>query len=323
MRKIKLKTHKRLFLRLSSFRACPRRFMIIYLFLLSFNSYAQSSQAYLIPKQIYVGDRAALVVPLPASIKNSDDIILTKDIFFPDEEYFPSDENIDFHRIILEQRTSGSRLIIEFTAFFPGNLKLPVIKIGGEYFSGLSVTVNSTIEGTQDRVLSGAASTLAIPGTALMLYGSIAALVFAVLLAILFIVKGRVLLLKLKEKWKRCRLFTVMRNTEKRLRRAVIKGGDKRYILDKLSEETRNFLSVLTDINCRAMTAEEFKKLTLNNQPAEEEMSLGNFFRSCDEYRFSGSDAESGNILHLLDDLIKIIDITEKPAEDQSEAGAA
>jgi len=91
---------------------------------------AQYSGAILIPRVIYVGDPAVLVLPLPTSIKNSDDVLLTS--LSPN---IPKDDNIDFHRIILERRVTGSRLLIEFTAFVPGYLNLPDIEIGGEHFS--------------------------------------------------------------------------------------------------------------------------------------------------------------------------------------------
>ena len=277
----------------------------------------------MIPRQIYVGDPAALVVPLPQAAQNSDDIILTGDKFFADENNFPLDENIDFHKIILERRTSGSRLIIEFTAFVPGVVRFPVIEIGGEYFSNLTVTVNSLIEGTPERVLSGTASALAMPGTALMLYGSTAAVVFVILLTIWFIVKGRALMRTLNEKWKRRKLFIGMRKTEKRLHRAILKGDDKRIILDKLSDETRDFLSILTECNCRAMTAGEFELLPVNDLIKNESMSLDNFFRSCDELRFSGVNIEDRDTLNLLGDLGKFIDILEKPKENSLEEKAA
>jgi len=296
--------------------------IFILFFIFSNFLHAQNSEAYLIPRRIYVGDPAALVVPLPAANENFNDIILTKDKFFSDEEYFPFDPDIDFHKIILEKRTAGSRLLIEFTAFVPGVIEFPDIEIGGEKFSGLSVTINSLIEGTSDRVLSGTASALAMPGTALMLYGTIAILAFLILLVIWFLAKGRAFLHKLNEKWKRKKLFTNIRKTEKHLNKAVNKGIDKRIILDKLSDETREFLSVLTDSSCRAMTAREFDLLPVNEFIKKENLSLCDFFQSCDELRFSGADIENRNIFELLDDLQIFIDILEKPKENNIEEKA-
>ncbi|MCL2720450.1 MAG: hypothetical protein FWD47_03820 [Treponema sp.] len=290
------------------------------LFLLIYNvSFAQSAP-YLIPRHIYVGDPAVLIVPLPVSNQNYPDIVLTDDLL-------PLDEYIDFQRIILERRISGSRLIVEFTAFAAGVLEFPVIEIGEETFPALSVTVNSILSGRADRTLSGNASTLAMPGTALMLYGTIALFAVIILLSIWFAVKGKIIFNKLYDKWKRKRLFTHIRKTEKRLRKLAAKGS-KREILDKLSDETRNFLTVLTGNNFRAMTAGEFEslpedKIVLKQTGLKqaELKEFANFFRSCDELRFSGAQINLQDILKLLDDLRRNVNtlmvITRKSAKEQ------
>ncbi|MCL2184834.1 MAG: hypothetical protein FWB86_03125 [Treponema sp.] len=272
--------------------------LILFFLILFINSYflfAQNS-AYLIPRQIFVGDKAALVLPLPAVSQNKTDIILT-----PQSDYMPKDPNIDFHRVILEQRTAGSRLLIEFTAFVPGVIELPVIEIEGEYFTGLTITVNSIIDESSSPVLSGAASTLAIPGTAFMIYGFLTIIIAFFLLIILFLFKGRSLFNDTMEKLKRRRFFNSIYKTEKKLRKAVLKGVDKRIILDKLSDEFRIFLSFLTGNNCRAMTAREFEQDDNNS------IFLSPFFRSCDNLRFSGTDIQSENITRLLDDLLRFL----------------
>ncbi|MCL2765833.1 MAG: hypothetical protein FWD40_11240 [Treponema sp.] len=265
--------------------------------------HAQNQDAYLIPRQIFVGDPAMLVLPLPATAQNDDDIIYNH----------PPEPNIDFHRIILERRTTGSRLMVEFTAFMPGTLELPVIEIGGEYFSGLTVTVNSLIDSRTAPALSGAASVLAMPGTALMLYGSMVIIVFIIFSALWFIFRGRALLRLLLEKWRRYRLFTSMRNTEKRLLEDLSKETDKRIILDILSDEFREFLSKLTGKNCRSLTSREFMYVF---EQQEDSAFLEKFFGSCDGFRFSGEDINTQDIINLLDDLRSFLDAKE---EKQSE----
>jgi len=288
----------------------PALFLIF--LLLSAALYSQTSM-YLVPRQIYVGDPATLVLNLPATSHNRADIILTKNDSLLNGYNFPSDENIDFHRIILEQRTVGSRLMIEFTAFVTGLIELPVIEIDDAVFTGLTVTVNSLINNRSDRVLSGAASTLAMPGTAFMLYGSMAAFVVLVLSVIWFAVKGRTLFRELKEKWKRWRLFTGIRKIKKHLLKAEAKGTEKRLILDKLSAETRNFLSVLTGNNCRAMTAREFEMMPADTFTDQSQtIKFAEFFKHCDDLRFSGKNIDSRDILQLLADLDQFIDILEK-----------
>ncbi|WP_461246714.1 hypothetical protein [Treponema sp. R6D11] len=279
-------------------------FFILFIFLIICSLHAQNGSAYLIPRQIYVGDPASFVLPLPASEQNEDFVITSYD-----KDLLPSDPNIDFHRVILERRTTGSRLIIEFTPFAASVLTLPGIQIGDEYFFGLTITVNSLIDLRSDPVLSAPASALAIPGTAAMLYGSMAGIVLFILLTFWFIFRGRAVIGKLRKKWKRLRLFKNMKITQKRLYKALSKGAEKREVLDKLSNEFKVFLSILTENDCRAMTAREFieffSKLPKDLFAAQEDTAyfLGSFFRKCDELRFSGSDIDVKTILHLLSEL--------------------
>jgi hypothetical protein len=256
----------------------------------------------LIPRVVYVGDPAVLVLPLPPTIINSDDIIMTE--LSPN---IPKDDNIDFHRVILERRVTGSRLLIEFTAFVPGYLKFPEIEIDGEYFNGLSVTINSVIDTRKSLQLSGYASSLAMPGTAVLLYGFLAIVVLFLLLALWFIFKGRTFIKLLAEKWKRIRLFTFIRNAVRRLQKALMRGGDKRAVLDKISDTFREFLSVLTNANCRSMTAREF--INMPEELIYNGNFLGAFFRRCDKFRFSGEDVNLREISGLLVDLRNYIEV--------------
>jgi len=273
-----------------------RQFFLALFILTAAVSRAQDG-AYLIPRRIYVGDPAILIVPQPSSTGDYGDIVLTAG--------FPQDKDIDFHRIILERRHSGGRLLIEFTAFVPGILQFPVIEIGGEKFPGLSVTVNSLIGGVSAPVLSEPESSLAMPGTAFLLYGSLSAFVFILLLSIWFLLKGRAFLRELRKKWKRRMLFSSMKKAEKRLHRMLLKGTDKRVILDGISIEFREFLCVFTGDNCLSMTAAEFESLPPGQfTPLDFSfLSLRDFFRACDELRFSGVDVSSQDILSMLGDL--------------------
>jgi len=280
-----------------------RKFFICVLTFLAFSTalgaqmvLPQQNTPMLIPKVVYVGDPAVLVLPLPAAIANSEDIVLTS--LSPN---IPKDEDIDFHRIILERRVTGSRLLIEFTAFVPGYIKLPVIEIGGEQFSGLYITINSVIDSRKTLELSGYASSLVMPGTALILYGALTVFALFLLLLIWFILRGRALVRIWIEKWKRLRLFTFIRNMERNLQKALLKGGDKRVILDKISDTFREFLSVLTYINCRSMTAREFVRLP--EKIIHNSAFLKDFFNRCDRLRFSGEDVNMRDISGLLVDL--------------------
>ena len=267
-------------------------------------SYAQNNGAYVIPRVVYVGDPATLILPLPEAARDADDVILPGRLL-------PSDADIDFHRIVLERRMSGSRLLIEFTAFMPGLLELPVIEIEDMTFRGLTVTINSVIEGRSTLELSRPASSLAMPGTALMIYGTISAFVILLLVFIWFTVKGRRYLQRWIDKWKRWRFFVLIKKTEKRLHKALLKGANRREILDSLTGEFRIFLSFITGINCRAMTSREFGR-KFCNLPEFVPDFLMNFFRQCDEMRFSGLKIVLDDVLRLLADMRQFIVTIEK-----------
>jgi len=298
-------------------------FFILFIFLLICSLHAQNEGAYLIPRQIYVGDPASLVLQLPASAQNEDFVITSYD-----KDLIPSDPNIDFHRVILERRTTGSRLIIEFTPFAAGVLVLPSIEIGDDYFFGLTVTVNSLIDIRSAPVLSSSASALSMPGTAVMLYGLMALVVLFIILTFWFIFRGRAVIIKLRKKWKRLRLFKSMHNTEKRLNKALSKGAEKREVLDKISNEFKAFLSILIENDCRAMTAREFieffSQLPKDLFSAQEDTAyfLGSFFRKCDELRFSGSDIDVKAIFHLLSELHLFTCALEKSEKDKPRRAA-
>jgi len=274
-------------------------------------SYAQSYEISLKPQQIFVGDFATLILEFPAEEQNNNqtgvgDIILT-----PQSGFMPSDPDIDFHRIKLERSVTGKKLLIEFSAFIPGKIELPVIEIGGENFAGITITVSSVIDEHSSHVLSGAATALAIPGTSLMLYGTLVIIIFLIIIMLLFFTKGRSFIKKLIQKWKFIRLFNSMRKIEKQLRREILKDIEKRVILDKLSDEFRIFLSNLIGINCRVKTAHEFERLDFTNSTFKNTVhinlvcttTLPTFFRTLDNIRFSGDTIDSQNINKLLDDL--------------------
>jgi len=296
---------------------------------ISIDLFPQSAGPYLNPRVIYVGDPAAYILPLAPAAHYIEDVIITSRDSLTGVP-FPFDENIDFHRIILERRLTGSRLVIEFTAFVPGVLEFPEIEIDGEFFNGLSITVNTLINDRSDRILSGSASTLAMPGTALLLYGAIAGLAFIILFTVWFLLRGRSVMRDLRKKWNRYRLFSGIRRTVKLLQKSILKGTGNRIILNQLSDEARKFMSILTEKNCRAMTALEFEKLPASvymphsaqdNEKIFQTTSVGNFFRTCDEYRFSGAECEARDIQQLLADLLLMVNALDKNKENKARSG--
>jgi len=264
--------------------------------------------AHTIPGTVFVGDRAVLIVPLRGFSGQGD--------FELEAARLPSSPDVDIHRVALELRPGGGRLVVEFSAFATGVLELPGFELAGESFGGLSVEISSVLAPFEQPVLSPPAMPLAVPGTALLVYGTIAALVSALLLASLASLRGRALIRNALSAWRRRRMFAAMLSVERRLRKALAKGAEPREIMDELSAEFRAFLAGLSGENCRAMTSAEIggldaRRLLRPGDPRlqasgcglSESRFLGSFFSRCDGSRFSGRAVDTDETLAMIDEL--------------------
>jgi len=250
------------------------------------------SGAYMVPSKVYVGDRATLVLPMQGVAANA--VINTETTFSPD---------IIIHHAAIERRPGGNFLIIDFSAYTPGNLELPPLEIAGEIFGDIKIEISSILAADESAmVLSGPALPLAIPGTSLLIYGSMSAVILLALLGIGGLFWGRKRMKGWLAAWRRRRLIASMMRTEKRLRRALAKGAVRREILDSLSTEFRGFLARFTGENCRAMTAAEIAKLA--NMDG---VFLGGFLSHCDTIRFSGDTINGSQALEVLGDLRRFL----------------
>jgi hypothetical protein len=253
------------------------------------------AEAYMVPSKVYVGDRASLVLPLQG-IAGDGEINLG---------HIPSSPDIDIHHVTLERRPTGSLLKIEFSAYAPGTLELPPFDIAGRVFSGLTIEISSILEpGEAGTVLSGPAAPLAIPGTSLLIYGTISAVILLMLLTIWVLFRGRAQMKGWLAVWRRRWLLVSMLDTEKRLRKSLAKGTACRKILDVLSSEFRDFLACFTGENCRAMTAVEMSHV---NDLVPDSQFLGGFFSRCDGIRFSGGEISGDETVELLGDLRRFL----------------
>ena len=255
----------------------------------------QMQDAYMIPSRVFVGDRATFILPLPG-FSGQDD---------PAPSWIPSPD-IDIHRVALEGRPGGSFLTIEFSAFTTGVLELPSIDIAGDVFSGLTIEVSSVLQsGETGTVLSGPAGPLAVPGTSLLVYGTIGASIAALSLTLWALLWGRRQVSGWIAAWRRWRLMAAMWGIEKRLRKALAKGVARREILDTLAKEFRTFLSYYSGVNCRPKTAPEFGDEIFREYPTlpPDSESLEGFFGRCDRMRFRGGEIYIGETQALLTDL--------------------
>ncbi|MDR2746662.1 MAG: hypothetical protein LBB77_04365 [Treponema sp.] len=275
-------------------------------------------EAVQIPRQLFVGDRGRLTLNLGPGFTEAASFSVAE------PRLLPQSPELRLHRLEFDARRG--QLLIDFTAFAPGELELPPVKIPqlpGFSLEGLRVSVASVLAPEASSrnggvlVLSGPEAPLAAPGTALLIYGSSSLMILILLLVLGMGIWGRPFLERLVEFRRRRRLIRLMGNIGADLREKVPQGSYQQ-ILGKLSVEFRAFLGYFFDresgLDCRAMTAEEFKALPPLFSPVEEEKvrpvspaSLENFFRRLDRLRFSGETASGGEISALLDQVEGIL----------------
>jgi hypothetical protein len=272
------------------------------------------------PRQLFVGDRGRLAVSLGPEFQNTLPFIIS------DSRLLPQSPDLTLHRLEFDPRRG--QLLIDFTAFAPGELEVPPInlpQLPGFRPEGYRISIASTLgRGDSDPfvpqaggilVLSNPAPPLAVPGTALLIYGSSSLIILLLLLALGAGIWGRPYLQRLMEARRRRRLIRLMGDIGEKLRRKI-PWGAYQEILRKLSVEFRAFLGYFFDPrsggDCRAMTAEEFGALPPLFAPAEGEepvspSSLALFFHRLDRLRFSGEQTGEGEIAALLDQMEGIL----------------
>ena len=275
---------------------------------------------YQIPRTVYVGDRAMLVLPLPNHT-------IAYDIEI-DQGIITSPE-IELHRIALESRGAGSRLALEFTGFSPGRFDISPFEAGGIRFSGLQIEISSILSEDGPQILSGISPPLSVPGTGIFIYGVLAALVL-LLLAVLIAYRGRQYFRSGLFRRKQRRLIRLMVRIEKQIRKALVSEKNYRLILDTISRELRSFLSLFAGINCRTMTPGEFALLARREifirLPSESGTGfLKHFFTRCDELRFAGLEISAPDVHTLLAEIRSFLGaldraVCENPEQEKSAA---
>ena len=259
------------------------------------------------PRIIFVGDTGRLVVPL------GEDFSAVEPFVVEDPENLPERPELIIRRIELERR-GGTRLLIDFVPFTPGTLYFPSLDFippGQEplTLSGLRVQVASVLNPAW-MDLSGPAPPMAVPGTGLLVYGSISLILLVLFLGLAAGIWGK---RNFRSFWRRMHRRHLLRVMLKFLRRmghegSLGKSGNPGYYLSLLAAEFREFLSVFTGINCRSLTPLEFLEVPLTRgeqrenpaPPPLEPALLCGLFRNWDTLRFSGRAIEKSDLLQAV-----------------------
>jgi hypothetical protein len=268
----------------------------------------------MVPQTIFVVYFGRLVVPLGRTLIWPEPLILDT----PDK--IPEARDMVILRIEIEHRGTGARLLIDFIPYALGLLSFPPLdlsKFVGEplIITGLEAHVSSILSPSR-MDLSEPASPLAVPGTSVLVYGTLVLILFLLFLGIGGSIWGRS---HFRELWGQIRRRHLLRVMEKFLRRLrqendLEKEGKAGSYLTLLSQEFREFLSFFTGINCRSLTALEFLELPLGDSESGLQGGtpinaafLCRLFRSWDTLRFSGRAIEKADLIHAVDETDEFI----------------
>jgi hypothetical protein len=168
---------------------------------------------------------------------------------------------------------------------------------------GLKITIASILD-PSSLVLASASPPLAVPGTAIIVYGTATGIILIILFAIglrLFWAKQLDIF---RQRFTQRRLIGRMNRFITKLR----KTEDTAAALDRLSLEMRRFLSRFLGENCFAMTASEFSALSEKLPPSPfDGIFLQNTFRRWDGLRFGGNGAGASAMTAILDEAAAFI----------------
>ena len=333
--------------------------------------FLQIESSYLLPQTIFVGDQGRLVVSLGQGLTGVEPFVLESaggDILSALQsrplssalpipiavlEKLSENPELLVKRVELERRGGTFRLLVDFIPYAPGILAFPPLEFissGATIFAltGLELQVASILDPSQ-RILSDPASPLPVPGTNLLVYGTIILILMLLFLFIGGSIWGRHHFRELWEYFRRRRLIRVMAKFLRRLRQesCLEKNGNPGFYLSLLSGEFREFLSYFTGVNCRSLTAGEFIDLPLG-YPGQETsgglagpdtggaaaefraakvaeanwpLFLCSLFRDWDNLRFSGMGVKMTDLFKAIKDTGKFIAALDRAEREKSLSG--
>jgi hypothetical protein len=253
----------------------------------------------MIPRTVFVGDRATLAVSLGAG-----DGRARPAVALPLPE---SSDVLVFHRLRLEDQGGERLALIEFTAYAPGFHSLPPVKIPSGFLTGLGVEISSILERDGGKVLSPPAPPLAAPGTFFLAGGAAGSLFLG-----LFLLFGGARLFRrhfgrFRDLWERRRLFSVWRSLLRRLKREIPgtrSDGGCEKMLDILRDRFRSFLAFYTGFDCRSMTAAELMNLPrfCTDSASPGGAYAGALVKDWDYLRYSGGAVEKERLLAMVEE---------------------
>jgi hypothetical protein len=287
----------------------------------------------MIPRKVFVGDQAKLVVPLgsaSAGVSGGGAVSIVLDS--GGVESVPEDRALELLDMKLERRSGAVFLVIDFQAYKTGRVELPPLAVDGRTLTGLAVEISSILEeGEGGRLLSPAAASIPVPGTVIMVYGFVFGLLVVIIASAfctLYLIRSREDLLR---RFRRKRAFHYTKKTIRRLGDELEKGGFSPErggdLLAGISLALRNCLGSLLGINCLSLVPGEFLLLETGEGDGlyvrDKRAYLESFFSRSDALRF-GLGIDKAKVSAMLEEALVFIGEFEhfKPPLQEGEAGA-
>lgn len=244
------------------------------------------------PQTLYVGDPGRLILtPAPSGQR---DVALVLDI----PEQLPRTEHIRVHRIELELRPDGPRILIDFSAYAPGTLEFPVIEIGAYRIRPEPVFISSILDDS-NTLLSPAAAPLSAPGTRFLIYTVTMLFVLCVLVLLLFVRRILPFLKQRLEERRSHRAFRMFKRQLQRLNTRLDASMDCGVFLDELSAALRLYLSRRLDPAFFSMTAAEIASSRYLKACPGLGQAFSGFFKRSDLFRFGTRQADFAELQSL------------------------
>jgi len=260
----------------------------------AFSAPPEPRSSTLVPHTVYVGDPARLILIFDPSAAPMAPLPLVVDT----SAILPRTDDATVSRIELDLADGELRALIDFVAFRSGTIELPEIRLEGFAPGAMKVQIASILAGEDGQgELSSAQEPLAASGTALLIYGSVFALLAFVACVSWLALKGLPLLRGAADRRRRALASRSLRRVVSSLR-AGCDALDPAEALAILSRELRAFLTFRTGLNYLAMTSEDVRRAC--RLSGGDDVFVAALFRRGDEVRFGGKGCPPAEILDFL-----------------------
>ncbi|MCA1949222.1 MAG: hypothetical protein LDL24_01510 [Treponema sp.] len=292
-----------------------KRYLFIYLFMAllpvltypenpgkeTASSHSEILSATQVPPQVFVGDKARLVLTLVPKGSSA-----PRTLVIDVEDKLPQSKSIHITRIELDTHGKNPKMIVDFVPFEPGAILLPTLEIGPYVISRQIVDVASVLEADHGGLETAPPEeTLLIPGTRLLLYGTIGFLFVLVLGLFAFLMWGSAWYAQLQAWFKKRQ---ILGNLKKSL--DYLEREKKEYSPVKIGElisYLRLYAEMQTGIPCVAKTGREIEAQADLFPNPEQALSLGHIIRQSDMMRYSGKTVTALEFEQLSLDIKKLV----------------